>query len=32
MGPPIAWLASDTAVVGHDERIVAAEFGRWWRG
>jgi gluconate 5-dehydrogenase len=29
MGPPIVWLASAEAAGVHDERIVAAEFGRW---
>ena len=29
MGPPIVWLASGEAAGVHDERIIAAEFGRW---
>ena len=28
MGPPIVWLASEAAAGVHDERIVAASFGR----
>jgi NAD(P)-dependent dehydrogenase (short-subunit alcohol dehydrogenase family) len=31
MGPPIVWLASDSAAGVHDERIVATEFDRWLR-
>jgi NAD(P)-dependent dehydrogenase (short-subunit alcohol dehydrogenase family) len=31
MGPPIVWLASGEAAGVHDERIIAAEFGRWLR-
>ncbi|WP_345658899.1 SDR family NAD(P)-dependent oxidoreductase [Streptomyces siamensis] len=31
MGPPIVWLASDSAADVHDERIVATEFETWLR-